>query len=75
MNDSARYDIAHLGYVELFTPEIRGQQVVLHSATRDAGGRRRRRQRIPALLGDYEHHTVKLTTHHTSGIGSLGYRT
>ena len=24
---------------------------------------------------DYEPHTVKFTAHHTSGIGSLGYRT
>jgi hypothetical protein len=50
-NDSARYDIAHLGYVELFTPEFEASKWFFNSAARDVGGRRRRRQRIPALMG------------------------
>jgi len=73
--DDARFDIAHLGYVELFTPtfdeskwfftELLGLREV--AADGDSVYLR--------SWDDYQHHSLKLTAHDTSGIGRLGYRT
>ncbi|HEY5853866.1 MAG TPA: VOC family protein [Aldersonia sp.] len=73
--DSARYEIAHLGYVELFTPEFEKSKWFF---TELLGMREVCREGDSAYLrawDDYEHHTIRLTAHHTSGIGRLGYRT
>lgn len=68
------HDVAHLGYVELLTPEperslrffvdVMGMTEV--SATRDSVYLR--------TWDDYERHTLKLTAHHTSGMRRVGLR-
>jgi catechol 2,3-dioxygenase len=68
------HDIAHLGYVELLTPEPERSlwfftQVLGLTENETAGDSVYLRS-----YDDYERNTLKLTAHATSGIGRLGMR-
>ncbi|MFZ3454038.1 VOC family protein [Arthrobacter sp. 7Tela_A1] len=67
-------DIAHVGFVELYTPDFEGS---LWFFTELLAMREVAREGDSAYLhawDDYEHHTIKLTRHATSGVGRLGLR-
>ena len=68
------FDLAHLGHVELLTDRF---EESLDFFTRVFG------LKLSALEGDsawlrawddYEFHSLKLTRHHTTGVGHIGYR-
>ena len=68
------FDVAHLGHVEVYTDKF---DESLDFFTRVYG------LKLSALEGDsaylrawddYEFHTLKLTRHHTTGVGHIGYR-
>lgn len=68
------FDIAHLGHVEIYSDKF---EESLDFFTRVYG------LKLSALEGDsaylrawddYEFHTLKLTRHHTTGVGHIGYR-
>src|SRR5688572_2088736 len=67
-------DVAHVGHLELFTPRLEESLafftsvVGLHETARSGASVYLR------AWGDYERHTLKLTSHPTSGIGHLGLR-
>lgn len=69
------FDVAHLGHVEMFTDKF---DESLDFFTRVYG------LKLSALEGDsaylrawddYEFHSLKLTKHHTTGVGHIAYRT
>ena len=68
------HDIAHLGHVELLTDsfdeslEFFTQVYGLTETCRDSNSAYLR------AFDDYEHHSLKLTRHSTTGIGHVGYR-
>jgi catechol 2,3-dioxygenase len=69
------YDVAHLGHVEVYTDRF---DESLDFFTRVYGLTESGREGESAYLrafDDYEHHTLKLTRHRTTGVGHLGYRT
>ena len=67
-------DVAHVGHVELLTPnpdaslDFFTSVVGLHETARSGDSVYLR------AWGDYERHTLKLTAHATSGLGHLGLR-
>src|SRR5215831_11177357 len=67
-------DVAHVGHVELLTPEPERSLafftsvVGLHETTRSGDSVYLR------AWGDYERHSLKLTAHKTSGLGHVGLR-
>jgi catechol 2,3-dioxygenase len=67
-------DVAHVGHVELLTPTPEASLtfftsvVGLHETTRAGDSVYLR------AWGDYERHTLKLTSHSTSGLGHVGLR-
>ena len=67
-------DVAHIGHIELLTPRPDASLafftsvVGLHETARSGDSVYLR------AWGDYEHHTLKLTAHPTSGLGHLGLR-
>ena len=68
------FDIAHLGHVELFTDKF---DESLDFFTRVYGLTESGREGDSVYLrawDDYEFHTLKLTRHHTTGVGHIGYR-
>ena len=69
-----RRDIAHVGHVELLTPtpteSLRFFVDVLGMTENGTSGD----SVYLRTWDDYEHHTVKLTAHHTSGIRRTGLR-
>ena len=68
------FDIAHLGHVELHTDRF---DESLDFFTRVYGLKLSGRDATSAYLrawDDYEFHTLKLTRHHTTGLGHVGYR-
>jgi catechol 2,3-dioxygenase len=69
------FDVAHLGHVEMYTDRF---EESLDFFTRVYGltesGRDERSVYLRAF-DDYEFHTLKLTRHHTTGVGHIGYRT
>ncbi|HEX3783772.1 MAG TPA: catechol 2,3-dioxygenase [Pseudonocardiaceae bacterium] len=68
------HDIAHLGHIELLTPE---PERSLWFFTTVLGMTENGKDEDSVYLrtwDDYEHHTIKLTAHHTSGIKRLGLR-
>lgn len=70
----ACHDIAHLGHVEMFTDKF---EESLDFFTRVYGLTESGRDGDSAYLrawDDYEFHTLKLTRHHTTGIGHAAYR-
>jgi catechol 2,3-dioxygenase len=68
------HDIAHLGHVEVYTDkfdeslDFYTRVYGLTASARDSGSAYLR------AFDDYEFHTLKLTKHHTSGVGHIGYR-
>jgi catechol 2,3-dioxygenase len=69
------FDVAHLGHVEMYTDRF---EESLDFFTRVYGltesGRDEKSVYLRAF-DDYEFHTLKLTRHHTTGVGHIGYRT
>ena len=67
-------DIAHVGHIELLTPK---PEASLEFFTKVIGLHETARRGDSVYLrawGDYECHTLKLTGHHTSGLGHLALR-
>ncbi|MGI9436814.1 MAG: VOC family protein [Geminicoccaceae bacterium] len=70
-------DVAHLGHVELHTDKFEEsldfftQVYGLTESGRDRDGG----SVYLRAFDDYEFHTLKLTRHHTTGVGHIGYRT
>ncbi|TYB42458.1 catechol 2,3-dioxygenase [Actinomadura chibensis] len=74
MAQAAQRDIAHVGHVELRTPE---PEESLRFFTEVLGLRENGSEGDAVYLrtwDDYEHHTVKLVASKTSGIGRMGLR-
>jgi catechol 2,3-dioxygenase len=74
-NPEPVFDIAHLGHVEMYTNKF---EESLDFFTRIYGLTESGRDGDSAYLrafDDYEFHTLKLTRHHTTGIGHVAYRT
>jgi catechol 2,3-dioxygenase len=68
------FDVAHLGHVELFTDKF---DESLDFFKRVYGLKLSGREERSAYLrawDDYEFHSLKLTRHHTTGVGHIGYR-
>ena len=68
------FDVAHLGHVEMYTNRF---DESLDFFTRVYGLTESGRDGDSAYLrafDDYEFHTLKLTRHHTTGVGHIGYR-
>jgi catechol 2,3-dioxygenase len=68
------YDVAHLGHVELYSDRF---DESLDFFTRVYGLTESGREGDSVYLrayDDYEFHTLKLTRHHTTGVGHIGYR-
>lgn len=68
------FDIAHLGHVEIFTDRF---EESLDFFTRVFGLKLSGRDESSAYLrawDDYEFHSLKLTRHHTTGVGHIAYR-
>lgn len=68
------HDIAHLGHVEVYTDRF---EESLDFFTRVYGLKLSARDDRSAWLrawDDYEFHTLKLTCHHTTGVGHVAYR-
>ena len=67
-------DVAHLGHVEVYTDRF---EESLDFFTRVYGLKLSGIEGDSAYLrawDDYEYHSLKLTRHHTTGIGHIGYR-
>jgi catechol 2,3-dioxygenase len=67
-------DVAHLGHVEMFTDRF---EESLDFFTRVFGLKVSGQDGDSAYLrawDDYEFHSLKLTRHHTTGVGHIGYR-
>jgi catechol 2,3-dioxygenase len=68
------HDIAHLGHVEVYTDRF---DESLDFFTRVYGLKLSGQDADSAYLrawDDYEFHSLKLTRHHTTGVGHIGYR-
>jgi catechol 2,3-dioxygenase len=68
------HDVAHLGHVEVYTDRF---DESLDFYTRVYGLKLSARDGDSAWLrawDDYEFHSLKLTRHHTTGVGHIGYR-
>ena len=68
------FDIAHLGHVEMFTDKF---DESLDFFTRIFGLTLSGQDETSAYLrawDDYEHASLKLTRHHTTGVGHIAYR-
>lgn len=68
------HDVAHLGHVEIYTDRF---EESLDFFTRVFGLTLSGQDETSAYLrawDDYEFHSLKLTRHHTTGVGHIGYR-
>ncbi|MBP1849111.1 VOC family protein [Rhizobium halophytocola] len=68
------FDIGHLGHVEVYTDKF---EESLDFFTRVYGLKLSGQDETSAYLrawDDYEFHTLKLTRHHTTGVGHIAYR-
>ena len=68
------FDVAHLGHVEVYTDRF---EESLDFFTRVYGLKLSAQDETSAYLRaweDYEFHSLKLTKHHTTGVGHIGYR-
>lgn len=68
------FDVAHLGHVEVYTDKF---EESLDFFTRVYGLTESGRDKGSVYLrafDDYEFHSMKLTRHHTTGVGHIGYR-
>ena len=69
-----RFDLAHLGHVEVYTDRF---DESLDFFTRVYGLKLSGQDETSAYLrawDDYEFHSLKLTRHHTTGVGHIAYR-
>ena len=75
MTDSTSFDVAHIGSVELLTPDLRQEPLVLHAICLA--------MRVVAEHGDsvflrtwddYEQYTIKLTASTDAGVGRTTFR-
>lgn len=74
MSTEPVFDVAHLGHVEVYTDKF---EESLDFFTRVFGLTESGRDETSAYLrafDDYEFHSMKLTRHHTTGVGHIGYR-
>ncbi len=74
MTPEPTFDVAHLGHVEVYTDKF---EESLDFFTRVYGLTESGRDANSAYLrawDDYEFHSLKLTRHHTTGVGHIGYR-
>jgi catechol 2,3-dioxygenase len=74
MSSEPNFDVAHLGHVEVYTDKF---EASLDFFTRVYGLTESGRDEKSAYLrafDDYEFHSMKLTRHHTTGVGHVGYR-
>jgi catechol 2,3-dioxygenase len=72
--DEPCFDVAHLGHVEIYTDKF---EESLDFFTRVFGLKLAGRDATSAYLrawDDYEVHSLKLTRHHTTGVGHIAYR-
>lgn len=73
-------DVAHLGHVELYTDKFEDsldffvRVYGLTESGRSGDGGRDGDSVYLRAFDDYEFHTLKLTRHHTTGVGHIGYR-
>jgi catechol 2,3-dioxygenase len=68
------HDIAHLGYIELLTPKLCESLWFFVEVLGLTETCREGNSVYLRTWDDYEHHTVKLTAHETSGIRRVGLR-
>src|SRR4029077_4278025 len=68
------HDIAHLGHIELLTPKICESLWFFVEVLGMTETCREGNSVYLRTWDDYEHHTVKLTAHETSGIRRVGLR-
>ena len=68
------HDIAHLGYIELLTPRLCESLWFFVEVLGMTETCREGNSVYLRTWDDYEHHTVKLTAHETSGIRRVGLR-
>jgi catechol 2,3-dioxygenase len=69
------YDIAHLAHVEVFTPKPEASLAFFVNVMGMTESGREGASVYLRAYDDYEFHTLKLTAHHTTGIGHFAYRT
>src|SRR6202522_2145171 len=69
-----RHDIAHVGHVELLTPEPEASLRFFVDVLGLTENGREGNSVYLRTWDDYEHHTIKLTAHDTSGIRRVGLR-
>ena len=68
------FDIAHLGHVEIFSNKF---EESIHFFSKVYGltiTEQNKNSVYFRAFDDYEHHTLKLTKHSTTGLGHIGYR-
>ena len=68
------HDVAHLGHIELLTPKLRESLWFFVDVLGLTETCREGNSIYLRTWDDYEHHTVKLTAHETSGIRRVGLR-
>ncbi len=68
------HDVAHLGHIELLTPEPEASLRFFVDVLGLTENGREGNSVYLRTWDDYEHHTVKLTAHDTSGIRRVGLR-
>ena len=79
-NGRLSFDVAHLGHVELNTDKFEEsldfftRVYGLTESGRDGNGGRDGDSVYLRAFDDYEFHSLKLTRHHTTGVGHIGYR-
>src|SRR6476661_6843155 len=73
MND-AFHDVAHLGHVELLTPEFEKSLWFFRDLLAMREVAREGDSVFLHAWDDYEHHTIKLTAAPTSGVGKVALR-
>ncbi|PCI86198.1 MAG: catechol 2,3-dioxygenase [Hyphomicrobiales bacterium] len=68
------YDVAHLGHVEIFTDKYdESLDFFVNVYGLTLSGEDENSAYLRAW-DDYEYHTLKLTKHHTTGVGHIAYR-
>ena len=68
------FDVAHLGHVELYTDKFEESFDFFTNVYGLTESGRDGTSSYLRAFDDYEFHTLKLTRHHTTGVGHIGYR-
>ncbi|GAB3616758.1 catechol 2,3-dioxygenase [Okibacterium endophyticum] len=74
MTDPQSFDIAHLGHVELFTPDFEKSLWFFKDLLAMREVAHEGDSSFLHCWDDYERYTIKLTASHTSGVGRVAYR-